>query len=297
MRADPEDVVTFVRVAQLGSFSAAAKVLKVPKSSVSRRVRKLERTLSTQLLQRTTRSLRLTDSGRNYFERTSHALDEIEDAERILEGMADEPRGVLKLTIPIDLTEPVGDLIDHYVKQFPNVAIVTHVSNARSDLVREGYDLALRAGRLEDSTLVARKLVDTTMQLAASPAYLENHGTPKTLQELTTHQCVIFGSGQPEATWRLLGPAGMEQVRVKGAIAANDMSFLRRAAVKGHGIAWLPKQTLQGELRQGRLQLVLPEYSTIGSALYAVYPSARYLSPKVRHFVELCIARAQDILG
>jgi DNA-binding transcriptional LysR family regulator len=288
MKADPEDVIAFVEVAGRGSFSAAARALGVPKSSISRRVQKLEKTLSTQLVQRTTRRLHLTEAGQSYYARSRRALEELEGAEQTLEGMLEKPRGVLKISVPIDLSDAVGRLVEIYLNKFSEVAVVTNVSNARVDLVAEGYDLALRAGVLQDSTLVARKLAESQLLLVASPAYLERHGAPTRLEELRGHQCVLFGSSV-QTTWELMGPRGLEQVKVTGTIVANDFRLLQRAVLHGRGIARFPWHIPRLELASGTMVRVLPDYRGISPALYVVYPSAAYLSPKVRHFVDLCL--------
>ncbi len=291
MRADPEDVVAFVEVATRGSFSAAARALGVQKSNISRRVKKLESTLATQLLRRTTRTLTLTDAGRGYYERSRLALEELEGAERVLEGMQDEPRGLMKVSVPNDSGPMVSELVNEYLGRYPEVRIVVHVSNAQTDLVAEGFDLALRAGQLRDSTLIAKKLASTTMQMAASPDYLKRHGTPRRLLDLSAHHCLVFGSSGVKNTWRLTGPEGIEEVRISGILASNDLSFLHQAALKGWGIARLPKSQLKADLQRGALSSVLSGYCSPSPALYAVYPSASRLSPKVQRFVELCAER------
>ena len=289
--------MAFVEVAKRGSFSAAARALGVPKSSISRRVQKLEDTLGTQLLMRTTRTLSLTEAGHGYLERATLAIETLEGAERVLEGMRDEPRGLLKITVPIDLAERVGELVDGFLTKYPEVCVATHISNARVDLVREGYDLALRAGELSDSTLVARKLTDSTLHLAASPGYLQRRGVPKLLAELSEHECLIFGTSSVSATWQLTGPDGVETVRVSGPIAANDLGFLRQAAINGRGIGRFPRQQITHQLTQGTLVRVLPGYCGLSPALYLVYPSASYLAPKVRRFIELCVEHKDSWFG
>lgn len=282
MKADPEDIIAFVEVVARGSFSRAARELAVPKSSISRRIRKLEQTLSTQLLQRTTRTLHLTEAGLAYYERSRRALEELEGAEQVLEGMLEAPSGVLKVTAPVGLEERLSVILEKYFDRCPDVQVIAHVTNARVDLVREGYDLALRAGMLQDSTLVARKLVDSPIALWASREYLDRHGEPKTLKELGSHKVLLLGDSL-NATWQFIGPDGVERVKVSGVLAANTFQLLCDAAVAGRGVAALPSQ-LQAD---PPLVRVLPDYSLPSPALYAVYPSPNYLSPKVRYFIEI----------
>lgn len=284
MKADPEDMIAFVQVATHGSFSRAARELGVPKSSISRRIQKLEQALSTQLLQRTTRTLHLTEAGRAYFERSRHALEELEHAEQVLEGMLEAPTGVLKLTLPIGLEGRLALVLKTYSERYPQVRVIADVSNAHVDLVREGYDLALRAGLLPDSTLVARKLVESQIALWASRAYLERNGEPQTLADLTAHRVLLHGPSL-NVTWEFSGPRGTERVKVSGTLAANTFSLLVSAALDGRGIAALPRQASTDP----SLVRVLPDYCMPSPALYVVYPSASYLSPKVRTFIEVCV--------
>lgn len=284
MKADPEDVIAFVEVAAQGSFSRAARELGVPKSSISRRIQKLEQTLSTQLLTRTTRTLHLTEAGLAYYERSRHALDELKSAEQVLEGMLEAPTGVLKITLPIGLEQRAARVLNAYSARYPAVRVIADVSNAHADLVREGYDLALRAGQLQDSTLVARKLVESQVALWASPAYLDRHGAPAVLADLAAHRVLLLGPSL-NATWEFTGPRGSERVKVSGVLCANTFSLLVAAAVDGRGIAALPRQVSATPT----LVRVLPDYCMPSPALYVVYPSANYLSPKVRTFIEVCV--------
>lgn len=291
MKADPEDVVVFVEVATRGSFSAAARALGVRKSSVSRRIQKLERTLSTQLLQRTTRSLSLTEAGKGYFERARRALEELAGAERVLEGMLEEPRGVLKITVPIGLEQTTGRIIERYLDRYSEVSVVTHVTNHHVDLVAEGYDLALRAGMLQDSPLVARRLARTSVGLWASPRYLAARGTPEAPCELSQHRLLLFGTSL-QSTWKLSGPRGVETLKVRGVMVANAFGLLIPVAINGGGIVACPQpvaaQALSGSGAESLVR-VLPEFSLPSPGLYVVYPASGYLAPKVRHFIDLCL--------
>lgn len=288
MKADPEDVIAFVAVVGNGSFSAAARALGVPKSSVSRRLKKLEHTLSTQLLQRTTRTLQLTEAGQNYHTRCRRALEELEGAEQVLEGMLETPTGVLKLTLPHGIEETVGDLLHRYLERFPEVRVVTNVTNAQLDLVREGFDVALRAGTLQDSSLVARKVAAAQAGLWASADYIAQYGAPRTLSELKEHRFLVFGKS-PTTTLTLLGPTGTEQVKLTGVMASNGFGLLFRMCSQGHGIALLPRQLAERADNARALVRLLPDHCLPSPALYVVYPSAHYLSPKVRRFVDMCL--------
>ncbi len=289
-----EDTRVFLAVVEEGSFSAAAKLLGVPKSSVSRRVANLEESLATKLLQRTTRTLSLTDAGKGYFERCRRAFEQLHDAEQTLEHLASEPRGVLKVTAPSSFGyAALHQLVEDYQARYPGVSLVVELSNRRVDLVAEGFDVALRAGPLDDSTLVARRVMTDGFELVASPSYLERRGAPRTLADLAQHDCLAFHGQEPYVTWTLTGPNGTESVRVAAHLVSNDLAFLEAAARRGAGVALLPGLTTRTSLRQGQLVRLLPGYTTQQGHISVVYPSAAYLSPKTKAFVEMAVEYLQ----
>lgn len=284
---DLDDVRIFTKVAELGSFTRAAQILDLPKSTVSRRVAELEEKLDTRLLQRTTRKLTLTHAGQLYFARTSRAIVDLEQAERALQEMQSEPRGVLRITTPSDMSGLLVQLIKEFQVRYPLVEIVVLSTGRRVDLVAEGYDLALRAAeRLSDSSLLSKKLLDSRLGLFASPEYVKKHGSPQTVAELSGHDCLIFGTEGLKSTWTLSGPTGTEEVAVRGKIASNDFSFLLGACVSGMGVGFLPIFRPSRLVESGHLIELLPGYRNLHGALYAVYPSARHLSANVRAFID-----------
>jgi DNA-binding transcriptional LysR family regulator len=287
--ADLDAVRVFVQVVQAGGFSAAARRLDMPKSTVSRRVAELESQLGARLLQRTTRSLALTDVGSAYYARVERALSELSDAERAVAELHDTPRGVLRVSAPVDLAHlMMVEIAGMYQRTYPEVSLVLDVDNRRVDLVADGYDLALRASaKLDDSSLVARRLLTTTHALIASTAYLAQHGEPRRPDELGAHDLVLFRNEKLHERLKLQRDGQSETVEVHGRISSNDLGFVKRAALEGLGIAALPLFGCCEELRDGRLRRVLPRHDLGTSNLYAVYPSARHLTPKVRAFIEL----------
>ncbi|MEN9578565.1 MAG: hypothetical protein RJA70_1574, partial [Pseudomonadota bacterium] len=184
----------FTKVVEAGSFTRAAKLLSLPKSTVSRRVAELEQALGARLIQRTTRSLTLTQAGELYFSHTVRAVEELQLAKLALEEMQNEPRGTLRLTTPGDMSGMIPRLIGAFQRAYPHVSVVIFATGRRVDLVAEGYDLAIRAGRLPDSTLVSKKLFDSALCLCASPSYLDRHGTPATIADLKSHNFLCFGT-------------------------------------------------------------------------------------------------------
>jgi len=283
---DLDDIRIFTKVAEAGSFTKAAKTLDIPKSTVSRRVSELEDNLGSLLLQRTTRKLTLTPAGEIYFARTQRIISELHDAQVALEEMQDTPRGWLRITTPSDMNGLIPRLTGEFQKKFPDVQICVFATGRRVDLVAEGYDLALRAGRLADSSMVSKKLLSTRFGLFASADYLKERGTPCTPEELLNHDCLCCTLEGTPATWKMKNGAKAAEVLVNARLTSNDFSVLRVAAVYGQGIASLPFVEGVLQVKSGELVRVLPEYELQGGGLYAVYPSARHPSPRVRAFID-----------
>ncbi|WP_136617601.1 MULTISPECIES: LysR family transcriptional regulator [Mesorhizobium] len=289
---DLNDIVVFARVVEAGSFTAAARLLAMPKTTVSRRVAALEREVGVRLLQRTTRSLKLTDAGRLYYEQSSQGLRTIEEANLRLAEARAEPSGTIRISAPVGfgghfLIRAVVDFLAIY----PKTNVELRLTDDRLNLVEDGIDLAFRTGILQDSTLIARKLGSTHRLLCASPDYLARHGMPESPAELAHHQCVIAGPSASGAHWVLEGPSGQETVIVAGRFAANEMQAVVAAALAGFGIAQLPQAIAEGLINDGRLQRVLRTYTTPAGGLHVLYPSSRHLSPLVKAFIELASER------
>jgi DNA-binding transcriptional LysR family regulator len=285
IESDLNDIGVFVAVVDAGSFTGASRRLGLPRSTVSRRVARLERTLGSRLLHRTTRRLRLTDLGATYYERCAAALAQLDEAQSLVRAAQAEPRGKLRFSAPHDLGGHLAPVIAEFLAQNPLVRIEADLSQRMVDLVAEGFDLALRAtASLPDSTLVARLVARGEGQLFASPSYLEARGIPASPSELTQHCCIIVGPARGSTTWKLSGAPGAVEVPVRGGLHTNDPSFASGAAISGAGIAYLPAFIAAGALRSGALRRVLPEYHSPESRLYVVYPSAKLLTAAVRAF-------------
>lgn len=285
---DLNDVACLAEVVATGSFSAAARRLAVPKSTVSRRIARLEKDLGVRLLQRTTRKLGLTDAGEIYYQHCSRALTLLDEGQRSVTGMQQAPSGTLRVSAPPDLAQPLlGEIIAEFGELHPDVHVVAEMTTRMVDLVTEGFDLAIRAGTLADSSLVARRLASFGVHLWASPSYLERHGTPRSPRELRGHRCLLLGTERPRASWSFESDEGILTIDVEGQLASNDVTLLRRAAVSGRGIARLPTITCFEEERQGRLVRLLDAFASGEAGVYAVFPSGTHLSPKVRAFVEV----------
>lgn len=287
---DLEDVRVFTKVAELGSFTKAASFLGLPKSTVSRRVSELEDALNVRLLQRTTRTLSLTHAGELYFSRTSRLILELEQAELAVQELQDDPRGLLRITTPPDLSDTMTGLLSAFQDKYPLVELAVLATGRRVDLVSEGYDLALRAGRLDDSSLVSRKLLEIPFALYASCDYLKRHGRVEAPQDLALHQCLIFSGERTTATWTLNGPQGAIDVEVHGTIATNDLRLVHTLARSGRGIAFLPQTLSDSALHREGLERILKDYTGPLGGLYVVYPSSRHLSPRVRAFIDFSVS-------
>lgn len=291
---DLEEVAAFLRVAEAGSFTEASRKLGLPKSTVSRRVARLEEKLGAQLLHRTTRSLALTEAGNVFHERAARALAGLEEATQAVRESQETPRGHLRVTAPYDLGEALGPLVAAFAGQNPGVTVELLLTDQRLDLVADNIDLALRgAPSLPDSSLVARRLATMKMYLLASPAYLKRHGRPKAPADLAGHALLVMRTNHGRTKLRLYGAGGEQEVAVRTAIAANDFTLLRQAALAGAGIAVLPDARVANELRGGRLVRVLPDYTAGEGNMYVVHPASRLLPAKARAFQEFVLEHVE----
>lgn len=289
---DLNKLSVFVRVVESHGFTSAARALGVPKSSVSRAIAQLEESLGVRLLQRTTRTLALSEAGLALYDRASRALAELGDAAAAAADMDGSPHGTVRITAPVDLGVTVlADLIVEFCREHPGIRVESVLTARYVDLVEEGIDLALRAGKLADSSLVARKLATVEGALFASPRYLKKRGTPTRVSELSTHDCVLFRPQQGRVTWTLVGPRGDESVDVTGAVGGDDYAFVRRAAVSGAGIAVVPSFLCLSDVDSGKLVRVLPTHTNRGGALHLVHPSARHLPQRVQLFRDFLVER------
>ncbi len=282
---DLNEILVFARVVQAGSFTSAAAELGMPKSTVSRKVSDLEERLKSRLLQRTTRKLSLTDVGRTYYDYCARIVGEIEDGERAVSRLQESPRGLLRVTAPVNVAF-LGPIVSDYLKRYPEVRLDLLCTGRAVDLVEERFDVAIRAGTLADSTLIARSLGSARWFLVATPAYLKRRGRPRSPDDLKKHDCLLFGPGIDNAGVRLENADTSVQVAVSARLMVTDMDVLHAVAAAGLGIALLPASVCAEDLRARRLERVLPDWNAPSTPVHVVYPSTRHLSPKVKTFVE-----------
>ena len=282
---DLNEILVFAKVVQAGSFIGASRELDMPKSTVSRKVSELEERLGARLLQRTTRKLSLTEVGQAFYRHAVRVVAEAEEAELVVGRMQEVPRGHLRITTPLNFGY-LGSTVVSFLEHYPEVQIEVVCADRVVDLIQEGFDLAIRAGQLVDSTLIVRSLGVLRNYVVASPAFLERHGTPEEPQDLSHTDCVVFGAGPERSTWKLHGNGKTLSVDVRARFIVNDFDFLEQAVRSGLGVAMLPVFRCIEPLRTKKLERVLPKWSSPQTPVHAVYPSTRHLSPKVKAFVD-----------
>lgn len=291
-----DDLTLLLRVADLGSISAAARALDLSVAVASQRLQRLEKSLGVRLLHRTTRRLRLTLEGTALVERGRPLVEDLEALTGSLQDAAGEVSGTLSVTVPASFgRQYISPLLPEFLRRHPRLKLQIDLSDQARDLVREGFDLAIRIGELHDSTLVAKRIARSQRVLCASPAYLKRRGVPKSPDDLAAHDCLPLSREGSRAVWRLRDPGGKEvSVRVRGPLESNLGEVLRDAALAGVGIALHSTWHVCEDLRAGRLQQVLPRYSPPESGIYAVMPQRRLVLPRARAFADFLAERFGD---
>jgi DNA-binding transcriptional LysR family regulator len=283
---EPGDALVFAQVVDEGSFTAAARVLKLPKSTVSRRVSRLEAALGIQLLRRTTRQLNLTDAGRAFYEQAARAAEALVAAEQAATSVLDEPRGRLRVTAPVELGTRTFSVVLAFSQAHPALHVEIDLNNHYVDLIEQGYDVALRGGKPPTGSLTGRPLVGGNVHIIASPAYLKKRGIPKRPQDVVKHDCILFPGWVTGGGWNLTNQRGRVHVPVQGRLTINNLEGVRRAALSGCGLAMLPEGHCEADIKRGKLVRVLPNLHRTAGGLYVVYPRTRFLSAKVRAFAD-----------
>ncbi len=286
---------TFIRVVDAGSFSLAAERMNTAKSAVSRRVADLEAHLGVRLLNRTTRSLSLTESGRTLYQRALRLVADLEEVEATLSTQATALKGSLRIAAPLSFgLLHLGPAINDFAARHPEVRLFIDFNDRIVDLVEEGFDLAVRIARLADSSLIARKLTPIREVVCASPGYLQRHGTPSTPRELEGHVCLRY-TNIPDSPWQYRAPDGSRgAVKLDAWLEANNGDYLRDAAIAGFGVIRQPTFIVYQAIEAGDLVPLLVDYAWSDINAYAFYPSARHLSRRVRAFVEFLQSRFGD---
>ncbi len=283
-----EDLKAFVAVVEAGSFTAAAERLDLAKSAVSRRVSALESRLGVQLLRRTTRRLNLTDTGRGFYERSARILADLDEAESAVAQQHGELRGELRVALPLSfgvrhMSRPIAE----FSRRHPLVTFDIDLNDRRIDLLQEGVDLAVRIGRLADSSLIAKRLFEARTVVCGSPAYFETRGRPRTLGDLEQHDCLVYANLPEPTRWVCRDSEGQtHRIDVSAAMTASSGDFLCAAAAEGLGIAMQPTFIAGDSISRGELIPVLTDYDWPVTPAYAIYPPTRHLSYRVRAFID-----------
>jgi DNA-binding transcriptional LysR family regulator len=279
----------FARVVEAQSFTAAADKLGLSRAVVSKAVIDLEQSLGARLLERTTRRVKTNEIGAAYYEKCVRILAELDEADRAVRDLHDEPRGTLRVNAPVSFGAlHLKPVITAYMAAYPQVHLALNLSDRFVDIIDEGFDVAIRIAQLEDSSLVARKVAPARRVLCAAPSYLKRQGTPRVPADLAQHRCLAYGN-TAQQDWKLHGPDGEHSVRVTGPMSSNNGDMLHCAATDGQGIALLPTFIVGPDLQDGRLQVVLPDYSPGDLSVYAIYPPNRHLAAKVRTFIDVLV--------
>jgi DNA-binding transcriptional LysR family regulator len=283
----------FARVVEAGSFAGAAERLGLSRGAASKHIMQLEARIGVQLLNRTTRRLSLTEEGRAYYERCLRILADVEEAEREAGEATGKPRGTLRLSAPVSFgLLHLGSAVHEFAQINPAVRVELSLDDRVADLVKEGFDAAIRIGRLADSSLVGRRLCGTRLVVAAAPGYWHERGKPAAPAALAGHACLHYTLQSGGAEWRFRDRSGGEHVvRAAGPLAANNGDVLRAAALAGAGVALLPDFIIGPDLQSGALESVLDEYAAPKFGVHVVYPPSRQVPLKLRAWVDFLAAR------
>ena len=285
----------FVKVVQTGSFTRAADALRTHKAHLSRQVSQLERELGARLLERSTRAISLTEVGRGFYERAQGVLAAVDDARLAVQHAQQAPSGTLRLTCGVEFGMlAVSGWINRYLRDYPPMKVDVDMTARVVDVVHEGFDLAIRLGPLPDSTLTARRLGMLDYGLYAAPAYLAANAAPHDPADLGAHALLVFSAGRQRPVWQLSRGSETERVTPRPRLRATNTFALRDAAAAGLGIAALPGLVAEPLVAGGQLVRVLADWDLPQIPVHAVYASARFLSPKVRAFVDLATAAMQE---
>lgn len=283
-------IPVFVAVAESGGFAPAARRLGVTKSAVSKRIGALETHLGTQLFHRSTRSISLTEAGETYLAHAAQALGSAQEAEDAVTALQSHPVGHLRISAPMSFGRlHVAPLLTEFLKAYPGITLDMTMDDRITDLVEAGLDMALRAGTLRDSALIARRLAPIRSILVAAPKYVTKFGNPQHPEELLTHNCLHYAYSLDPREWHLVGPEGEMHIRTKGSLRVNNSEALCTALIDGLGVGRLPTFIAGAHLAAGRLVHILPEYGFPEQALYAVFPERRHMPMKVRTLVDFLV--------
>ena len=285
------EMEAFATVVDQGGFTDAARKLGISKSAVSKHVSSLETRLGARLLNRTTRRVSPTEIGLAYYDRARRVLNDAGEADALVTSMQSAPSGILRVSVATDFgVNHLSPILGTFLHEYPEITVNMLLDNRYVELISEGFDLAVRIGELEDSSLRARKLAETHKQMIASPQYLEEYGRPQRIDDLNEHKLLHYSNQATGSVWKLTAPSGEKrQVRSAGWLTVNDGQSLLNAAINGLGIAFLPDFLYADAMKKGRLVPAIDGMAPETQGIYAVYPPGRYTQPKVRAFIDFLV--------
>lgn len=291
------EMKTFVAVVDNGGFTGAAKKLETSKSAVSKSISALEARLSARLLNRTTRRVGPTEIGLAYYEKATRILKSANDADAMVTSMQSEPAGALKVSAPLSFgISHLSPVINNFLKQYKDIDIDLFVDDAQTDIVAGGFDIGIKIGSLQDSTMRARKFSETEMLLIASPEYLAIKGTPQSIEDLNRHSPLQYSQIASGQLSQLVAPQGKQRkLKVEARLIANNGEILIGAAIAGLGIATVPRFMVQAAIQSGQVVQVLPNHPLPTLGIYAIYPEGKYIQPKLRVFIDYLAAHFRTL--
>ncbi|MGJ5068832.1 LysR family transcriptional regulator [Bradyrhizobium sp. SZCCHNS3002] len=282
----------FVKVVESGSFAEAGRQLRLSRSAISKYIGELEQSLGVQLIVRTTRHASPTETGQRYFERAVAILAELDAADQAVSQSQAAPRGLLRVNAPMSFgTMRLGPVVADFMARYPELQLQIVLSDDLLDPVQDGFDVTLRIAELESSSLVARRIMPVERVICAAPAYLARHGTPESPEELRRHTALTYGFLLTGNQWKLTGSDGDHWIQPAWSLCVNNAEVLRDVAIKGQGVALIPRFIAADALESGALTAILADYAAPPLALYAIYPPTRHLSVKVRLFIDFLVER------
>jgi DNA-binding transcriptional LysR family regulator len=282
---------TVIAVVETGSFTAASERLGLSKALVSKYVGEVEKRLGVRLFNRSTRRLALTEAGQNYYDRVLPLLDEYHSMLDDVAGEQSQPRGILRISTPVTFGEmELSPRLPGFLQEHPDLNVDLQLTDRMIDMLEEGIDVVVRIGSVDDSNLVARHIKTYPLILCASPEYLKKNGTPRSPRQLPDHHCIIDSNFRIARQWPLVKTDGtMQTVEVQSRVAVNSPRAVREITIAGGGIGLIPRFIIEDALQEGLVKQVLPKYTTLEFGMYAIYPHRRYLSRKVRCFIDFLV--------
>lgn len=287
------EMEAFATVVDQGGFTDAAKKMGISKSAVSKHISALETRLGARLLNRTTRRVSPTEIGLAYYDRARRVLNDAGEADALVTSMQSAPSGHLRISVATDFgAHLLSPVLGEFLLEYPDITVNMVLNNRYVELISEGFDMAIRIGDLEDSSLRARRLTETTRRMIGAPSYFQKHGRPMRIEDLGRHKLLHYSAQSNGSVWKLLSPTGEKrQVRSSGWLTVNDGQSLLNAATSGLGIAWLPAFLYADAMKQGLVEEAIPGLPVETLGIHAVYPPGKFIQPKVRAFIDFLADR------